>query len=346
MSTFKPDLLQRQLDAERRLVSFDSYDLSVRQVLDMLDEGSIFVPPEYQRQFIWREDRQSALIESIFLGIPVPSLYLATNPDASWEVVDGVQRISSLAHFVATSRLLDRVVRTSPLAITGLTKLDGLNGVRFEDLPKSLQVHFTTRPIRLTVLNDKSDLTVRFDLFERLNTGGVALTDQEIRNCVYRGPFNDQLKKLATTREFTSVVKLGDKPEGGAHEELVLRFFAYLDKFEEFDHLVKDFLNKYMEVNRNSPLSAEKIRLFKKTFTFLSQALPHGIVRNRAKTPVNLYEAIAVGVALAFREGASPRAAKVASLLGNETLKRLTGAGSNQKRLVLGRINLVRTESV
>jgi hypothetical protein len=178
--------LQDQLDVERRLVSFDSYDLSVRQLLEMFDSGEIEVPPEYQRQFVWNEARESQLIESVLLGIPIPSLFMATNSDSTWEIVDGVQRLGTLAHFLGTPALLKKVNRPTPLTIEGLEKLSALNDQKHQPLPKSIQLLFATRPMRVTVLNDKSDLNVRFDLFERLNTGGVSLTNQEIRNCVCR----------------------------------------------------------------------------------------------------------------------------------------------------------------
>lgn len=335
--------IQSQLENKRKTVSFDSYDLSVRQVLDMVEAGNIFVPPEYQRQFIWDSERQSALIESVFLGIPVPSLFLATNPDSTWEVVDGVQRLGSLSHFVGSAALLEKIKRETALVLNGLSKIDSLNGASFQDLPKSIQLHFFTRPIRLTVLNDRSDLAVRFDLFERLNTGGVSLTPQEIRNCVYRGPFNDSIKELAQSDDFRAVVKVHDKKSlNGTYEELVLRFFAYLNDYQNFDHLVKDFLNKYMNDNRYSPINAEDKTLFVETIALMRESFPNGISRGRAVTPVNLYEALAVGVALSLRQGKNIPADKIPPLIQDAKLKEFTGAGSNQKKFVAGRIEHVR----
>lgn len=162
--------LQAQLDGERRLVSFDNYDLSVRELMAMFSEGNLYIPPEYQRQFIWDDDRQSMLVESIFLGIPIPNIFFATNPDASWEVVDGVQRLCSLFRFIGDKKVLEIIDRESPLKIRGLEKLNLLNGKQFDEIDKTLQLSFQTRPVRITVLNDKSDENVRFDLFERLNT--------------------------------------------------------------------------------------------------------------------------------------------------------------------------------
>ena len=208
ISASKLVLFQEQLEQERRMVSFDSYDLTVRQLLDMYESGDVVIPPEYQRQFVWNESRQSQLIESVFLGIPIPSLFMATNADSTWEVVDGVQRISTLAHFIGGETILSKVKRESSSKIKELEKLNALDQVVFSDLPKSIQLLFYTRPIRVTVLNDKSDLNVRFDLFERLNTGGVSLTAQEIRNCVFRGAFNEDIKKLSDSFTFQKAIKL------------------------------------------------------------------------------------------------------------------------------------------
>ena len=110
--------------------------------------------------------------------------------------------------------------------------MNALDQVVFSDLPKSIQLLFYTRPIRVTVLNDKSDLNVRFDLFERLNTGGVSLTAQEIRNCVFRGAFNEDIKKLSDSFTFQKAIKL--KPldkNNGTKEEFILRFFAFYEQY-------------------------------------------------------------------------------------------------------------------
>lgn len=336
--------LQEQLDSERRLVSFDSYDLSVRQLLEMFESGEIQVPPEYQRQFIWEGARESQLIESVLLGIPIPSLFMATNSDSTWEIVDGVQRLGTLAHFFGTTALLSKVNRPQPLKIEELEKLSALNGQEYQPLPKSIQLLFATRPMRVTVLNDKSDLSVRFDLFERLNTGGISLTNQEIRNCVFRGPFNNDIKRLALDQNFLAVIRL--KPsdvKNGTAEEFVLRFFAFIERYKEFDHSVKDFLNDYMKDFSTNRISPALEALFKKTFAMLKSELPTGIVRgNRGVTPVNLYEGVAVGMALAAKSGKHIRKTRLQSLLDNQELRSFTTGATNSKKAVTGRIEYVR----
>lgn len=337
--------LQLQLDSERRLVSFDSYDMTIRQIYDMFTEGAIFVPPEYQRQFVWDQARESELVESIFLGIPVPSLFMATNLDATWEIVDGVQRMSTIAHFIGENpKLLEAINRKTALKISNLEKVSALNDLTFSELPKSMQLMFMTRPIRVTVLNDKSDLSVRFDLFERLNTGGVLLTNQEIRNCIYRGSFNDSLRKIANHSDFKRVVRLRESDtKNGTAEEYVLRYFAYLYNYKNFEKSVKGFLNNYMKENSSKPIPASKVNLFKKVLVALMRAFPEGISRGQSTiTPANLFEALSVGAALAILAGVDPDSRKLQGLVDNNELKKLTTGGTNNKRMVMGRIEMVR----
>ena len=290
-----------QLEKERRTVSFDTYDLAVRQILDMLATKDINIAPEYQRKFVWEETRQSEFIESVFLGLPTPSLFMATNKDSTWDVVDGVQRLSTLAHFAGTSDQRKKILHSdSALILSGIEKLTSFVGNSFDDLPKSIQLAFHTRSIRVTVLNDKSDLSVRFDLFERLNSGGVKLQPQEIRNCIYQGAFNDKLKKLVHEANFKKVVKVSSADaSNGRHEELVLRFFAFTEKYLEFDHSVDDFLNKYMDKANHVMPAPTIFSVFPQVFKFLAKELPHGIIRGKNITPINLFEAISVGTALA-----------------------------------------------
>lgn len=341
-----PQLLLAQLETERRTVGFDSYDIIVRQLLDMVDNREIDIAPDYQRQFVWKEQRESELIESLLLGIPIPSLYMAVNADDGvWEVVDGVQRLSTILHFRGQENHLEKIRRERPLKLTGLSKLDTFDGLTFEQLPAPIKTGFLNRSMRVTTLNDKSDANVRFDLFERLNTGGVALHPQEIRNIVYRGAFKSDVQRLSRNENLRNALRL---PSGNRnalasaeYEEAVLRFFAFKDSYLEFNHSVKDFLNDYMKHRASTPISAAENAQFEDTFAYLRREFPRGITRGRNATPINLYEAIAVGTALAIANGVDlPENALPAIATGDE-LRRLTSAGTNSRPMVRGRIELV-----
>jgi hypothetical protein len=332
-----------QLETERRSVGYDSYDMSVRELLTMAAQGELNIAPEYQRKFVWNSERQSQLIESVLLGIPVPPLFMATNRDGTWEAVDGVQRICSLIHFGGSDEQRQKINRTNPLVLDGLEKLTALNGLSFSDLPKSVQLSFMTRSMRVPTLNDKSDMNVRFDLFERLNSGGVALQPQEIRNCVYHGPFKQTLKDLAADANFKRVVKLDKAHQhNGTDEDFVLRFLAYYEGYRSFDHNVNQFLNGYMAKANNQGTPKRLLTLFSDTFRFLATELPLGIVRQRGSTPVNLFEALSVGTALVLAAGKRPRTGVLPDLLNNNDLKAMTSGGTNNRRMVSGRIEFVR----
>ncbi len=329
-----------QLNEQRRRVDYDTFDISVQQLLAMTLSKQIDTAPAYQRQFRWKGDRQSQFIESVFLGIPVPSMFMAANSDGSWELVDGVQRLSTLIHFAGDPSLHARIGVTSPLRLTDLEKLDSLNGTSFGELPESARLMFLLKSLKIVTISDKSDPNVRFDVFERLNTGGVELTDQEIRACVYRGPFNDFLEDRAKFEPFRTVARIPPKLlKDGTPEEWVLRFFAFLDGYRKFEHSVVDFLNAYMrEANRSADLKSLQ-SIFEKTFKQLAKLFPHGIRRGHGHaTPVNLFEGVAVGAALTLRDRASLKPDAVSSWIDAPELRAATTAATNAKKNVVFRI--------
>lgn len=296
-----------QLSEQRRLVDFKTYDLSIKELISMVNEGIIDVSPDYQRKFRWDDERQSLLVESIFLGIPVPSLFMATNSDSSWEVIDGVQRISTFIRFATPldSPARQKIEKNDYLKLKGLEKLSAMEGMTIDNLPSSIVLDFLLKPVKVITLSDKSDPQVRFDLFQRLNTGGISLTDQEIRNCVFKGGFNDFIKRLAKDeRLHTLTKKPATADNNGTYEELVLRFFAYLYYRDRFEHNVKDFLNAYMKwasVNYNE---REYEQIFSRVLDELG-GLEHGIVKvvGRKNTSTVFWEAVTVGAAEALRTG-------------------------------------------
>lgn len=339
------DGLVAQLDSQRRKVDFDTYDIIVEQLISMVDSSSIDVAPVYQRQFRWDNLKRCHLIESVFLGVPVPSLFMATNRDGTWELVDGVQRLSTIVQFAGSDGALKKLGLDNPLVLNGLEKLSEFNGLGFADLPNSLQLQFLRRPIKVITLSDKSDMIVRFDLFERLNTGGVALTNQEIRACIFRGEFNDFLEKMAKNEDFHAIVLLTQKQEhDGTREECVLRFFAYLHHYKNFEHSVADFLNDYMRASAKSFNYSDGRKIFAETFKQLRKVFPGGIVRtpSRKITPINLFEGVAVGAALTIQEQGRLSAVGAREWIQSPELKRYTTAATNNRRMVVGRVEYCR----
>lgn len=342
-----PTEMESQLRSQRRAVDFDTFDIIVQQLLSLLQSKSIDIAPAYQRQFRWDDTRCSQLVESFLLGIPVPSLFMATNSDSTWELVDGVQRLCSLVKFAGPDELIERLGLKGRLQLGGLEKLDTFNGYTFPELPPTMQLQFNLRPVKVVTLSDKSDEVVRFDLFERLNTGGIALTPQEIRGCVFRGEFNEFLSKMAADSDFNKVVRLtATQNADGTREECVLRFFAFYYRYKSFEHSVIGFLNEYMRAASKQFDYQKNEAVFTRTFARLAVVFPNGIVRptkGRGKTtPLNLFEGVAVGAALALQKGHKLQTPKSPTWLGDDTLRMHTTAATNNITAVTGRIEFCR----
>lgn len=245
-------------------------------------------------------------------------------------------------HFIGDEPMRKAIGESEPLKLQGLEILTEMNGLTFHDLPKTLGLKFLLRPIKITNLSDKSDKKVRFDLFERLNTGGVDLTKQEIRACVYRGRFYDFIKEMSENKKFLHLVRLPDnRMKDGTPEELALKFFAYFHKRNEFNHSVVDFLNDFMEESSKEFDFKYNRKIFEKTFEELAEELPIGVVRGKGKTtPLTLFEAISVGGAIAISEGHSLVDKSVAEWINSpECASHTSGGGTNTRSKLLARID-------
>lgn len=333
--------LQVQLDQHRRKVDVDHLDIPVRELLRMIEDRELAIAPEYQRQFRWNTERESELIESLLLGFPVPPLFVATNSDATWELVDGLQRVSTLIHFAGTDEQIKMHIGddAKSLVLTGLQKLTAFNGLSFADLPTPLQVTLMRRAVRVTALSDKSQLEVRFDLFERLNRGGVVLTPQEVRACIYRGPLNDYLSYAGHSDPFKSLLKLQKGHESdGTREEQVLKFFAYLYARERFDGRVTEFLNTFMEENQRGQNLDKWRSVFDRTVDALWSIFKGPVLKgNYALTPINQFEAIMVAGAELVAEG-RPVKGNPTRIMNDQELVSYSTKGTNTMVALRGRI--------
>jgi hypothetical protein len=237
----------------RRNVDVQTSNFSVRELARMVTEGELNISPEYQRLFRWPVESESRLIESLMLGLPVPSIFVATNEDFTLEVVDGLQRLSTLVHFLDPSpEALQAMAKEGPLELAGLETIEELNGFQYTTLPRELQLYFSRTTLQVTALTDKSDYDVRFELFDRLNAGSLKLTNQEVRNAVYRGPFVAFLHDLARDERFKRLLRLDDERlRDGTLEETVLKFFAYRHDVDKYRGPIKPFLNDFMSSHKD-----------------------------------------------------------------------------------------------
>jgi 5-methylcytosine-specific restriction endonuclease McrA len=212
-------------------------DWTISALTDKLNRGNLELQPKFQREYVWslRPELPSRLIESLLLRIPIPPIYLGKMPGGRHEVIDGQQRLTTLVKFVRNEFSLCKLLR-----------MGSLNGKLFKDLSPEQQELILDEPIRTIVIDSAGNSDLRYEVFERLNRGSMALNEQELRNCVYRGPFNDLLAELEQDPVWRKV-KGGIEPEWRFKErEMILRFFAFANRLPQYNGGLKAFLNEYM----------------------------------------------------------------------------------------------------
>ncbi|MBX7259695.1 MAG: DUF262 domain-containing protein [Candidatus Hydrogenedentes bacterium] len=218
---------------DRRLVT-QPFDFVVRTIVNQVEDKSLIVRPPYQRGYVWDDGRASRLIESLLMNIPIPACYFAEEDAGVFTVIDGQQRLYSIWRFVRNH-----------FGLRSLRTLTEYNGKEFKDLTERDQRLILGRTIRCIVITQESHPEIRFEVFERLNTGSVQLTDQEIRNAIYRGDFNDLIKSLAEQPRWLGVLNKAAPDKRMRDDELVVRFFAVHDDYVNYLAPLRTFLNLY-----------------------------------------------------------------------------------------------------
>lgn len=312
--------LIEQINKKRRDIKTDGYPMAISEWVSMYEQGELDIHPEFQRFYRWSESQKTGLIESILLGIPLPPIFVSQRQDGVWDVVDGLQRLSSIFQFLGI--LKDHLDEKVPPLVLEKTKyLPALENIHWESdenpknvLPKELQLAFKRSKVSASIVLKESDETAKYDLFQRLNTGGSELSPQEVRNCLLlmiNKKFFDWLKDLPTDENFINSTGLSDRPLEQSYDvELALRFIILSQISENQLKGIGDvglFLTDKMTQmanNRKYKSSAEK-RLFVETFKVLNSALGEDSFKryNTKKTRheggflLSLFETIALGVA-------------------------------------------------
>ena len=200
-------------------------NITVQLLVSRIGHNEIDLEPEFQRAFIWKTERQSRLIESLLLRIPIPVFYVAADENENWLVVDGVQRMFTIYNYV-----------TDEFPLSRLEYLDKFNRMKYSDLPRSMQRRIGESELIVNVIDPGTPEDVMFNIFHRINTGGMTLNGQEIRNALHPGPVRGYLKRLANTEAFLKATDYSIKPDRMADRECVLRFIAFfIDPWDKYD---------------------------------------------------------------------------------------------------------------
>lgn len=223
---------------ERRILRTEQYDFSVSTLVGMMSKHEVSVP-DFQRRYVWSDRQASRLVESLIIQCPIPVIYMNQERDESFSVIDGNQRLNSLKRFVE-----------DVFPLSGLTSYPELAGLKYSELDKRFQRHISNRVLRCTVILKETHPQVKFDVFERLNSGAVALTRQELRHGLYFGTL------LKTASAVAKELKLDShfgsrKDKRMKAEELVIRYWALSESIGAYEKPLASFISNYAETNRN-----------------------------------------------------------------------------------------------
>ena len=212
----------------------------IKDLYTSYKDGDLDTTPYFQRGYVWDKTKASRLIESIIMGVPIPIVYTAEEQDGTQIVIDGQQRLKSIFGFIDGKFPKNE----KDFTLSGLKIKTDYNGYTFKELDKSDKNVINNYNLSLITITKDSDKDIRFEIFERLNTGSMKLNDQEIRNCIYRGPYNEFLKELADDSDFQFILNSPGLKERMRDIELVLRYFTFKrNTYLNYKPSMKQFLN-------------------------------------------------------------------------------------------------------
>lgn len=313
-------MLTDEIRNGQRSVRTDAYQMSVGEIVSMYDNREIIIDPEFQRLFRWNISQKSKLIESLLLGIPLPSIFVFEKEDSRWELIDGLQRISTILEFMGKLRSPDG--GSEPPSILEATKyLPSLHNAVWElsevipevpvpeqkELDKSHQLAIRRARIGVEILKRPSDDQTKFDLFQRLNAGGTQANAQELRNCIMlmvSGAFFRAVKVSAEEKQFRTVTAVTeDQFERQRHMELATRFLVHATVPYDGTLDVEEYIDEGIIKLASASDGVAEATLITQTFTLLNEVAGKDALRrfekgqHSGKVGLVGLEGIAVGVA-------------------------------------------------
>lgn len=304
------------LTAQKKVVT-DGYEMSLGEIINLYRDGELIIDPVFQRLFRWDDEQKTSFIESIILGIPFPPIFVSQRQDGIWELIDGLQRISTVLQLTSDLRG-DRAIELGDLVLNGTRFLPSLSGKRWKDsspgagdgLDQSTQISIKRSRIRIEILKSNSDMSAKFELFQRLNTGGANLSKQEVRNSIaisINKKLYDWIINNSEIIEFKKTTAQTDvaleKKEG---VELAFRFFAFrnipykngLDVHEYLDEALLTIAS-----SKDFDMDNEE-KIFRKTFEFINNSLGDSAFKRwdgnsfKGKFLMSVYEVVSIGVSM------------------------------------------------
>jgi len=338
--------LETKLEKTRNGLSTDRLDMSFGEIMSMYERDEIIIDPEFQRLFRWDDYQKTRFIESILIGIPIPPIFVAEDKTGRWELVDGLQRISTIFSFFG-------ILKTKPDKnnwILGKGDLvEDLENLGRKDFPLKFQLNIKRASCRIEIIKWNSAFDMRYELFNRLNTGGSELTDQEIRNAIFRGvskKFNSFLRRCSTRNNFVKLIQPTERQQEQLYmDELVLRFCSLIDSPKELSQNISQHMTNYMKKAVKSPGT---ITLLENKFNEVIDILsPIGKKIFRGANHVfstSLFDCVMIGLANNISKYKKERTdviiGKIDELKASESFKKASGSASASKSRILKRIEV------
>lgn len=267
------------------LIDIATKQMSLDTFIKRMREGEINLAPDFQRSEVWKPTAKSRLIESLLIRIPLPAFYMDATDEDNWLVVDGLQRLSTLRDFVIT-----KTMRLQDLEF--LTQFQGLG---YDNLPRNYQRRIEETQVTVYLIERGTPPEVKFNIFKRINTGGLPLSAQEIRHALNQGPVTEYLKRLAHSDEFRQATYGGVSDNRMAARECVLRFLAFTltppDEYKaaDFDSFLSDAmgsLNRMLDTERKK-LAGRFVRALNAAHEIFHEAAFRKPRQGRRLSPVN-----------------------------------------------------------
>ncbi|ODR93444.1 hypothetical protein AUC69_04385 [Methyloceanibacter superfactus] len=306
--------LDEEIKAARKEIVSDGYEMSIGELMNLYRDDELRIDPEFQRLFRWDDTRKTRFIESLLLGIPIPPIFVFQDDKGIWELIDGLQRLSTIFQFTNILKG-PRAAELGALSLEGTNFLPSLAGKRWEPsaddaedgIGEVHQLEIKRARLRVEILKKESDPQAKFELFQRLNTGGAALTEQEVRNCVavmLNKDFHEWLVKASQLPAFvTTTIQTEPAIQAQAGVELVLRFLAFRHVPYTKGLDVHEYLDQALpKLATEPPFDANvEERVFEQTFSVLSDALGSSAFKRwdgesfGGKFLMSVFEVMAIG---------------------------------------------------
>lgn len=348
--------LQDEIDVKSKEIHTDGYPMSIGELTTIYRDGEMNIHPEFQRFFRWTELQKTKLIESILLGIPIPSIFVSQREDGIWDVIDGLQRLSTIFEFIGELKD-EQGNKKTPSTLLGTQYLPSLKNKQWEN--DSLDNSFTPAQrlllkrakLDIKIIKKESDADTKYELFQRLNTGGTPLSLQEIRNCLLimvNPAFYKWLRELSEFPQFKDCLILSDRANDEQYDlELALRFFVYknstIEEIKETKDIGELITDKMLSFAKDQSFDYKsEADIFKSTFSMIYESAGEEAFKKYDRHQdrflggfsISAYEVIATGISKNINQYVQQPSivdtirTKIKSLWENPIFKSKSGSGT------------------